>query len=173
MTGNVHEELVLLRAQVDYLLGRLADADGLGASPVAWCALDREQARQEWASLAGWVDWLIDRYGLTETIPACWYRHPAVLEELSALRCGWLGAFEDPTARAADGVTWHDMLERVMARIREWDRSGCAAGRHRDDVTLTPDPRLLDARCAFIRDDTGARPAPEQAHQPPDNLTLL
>src|SRR4051812_49494641 len=76
MTASVHEEIVLLRAQVDYLLGRVAEADGLGASPIAWCALDREQARQEWASLAGWVDWLIDRYALTETVPGCWYRHP-------------------------------------------------------------------------------------------------
>src|SRR4051812_7601361 len=53
MTG-VAEDVALLRAQVDYLLERLTDADGLGATPVAWCSLDREQAREEWALLAGW-----------------------------------------------------------------------------------------------------------------------
>ena len=167
---NVAEELTLLRAQVDYLLERLADADGLGATPIAWCSLDREQAREEWAALAGWVDWMVDRYGLAEQIPTCWYRHPALLEELAALRTAWLGAYEAPNARASDGVAWHDMLDRVRVRVREWDRCGCAHGTHRDDVE-TGDVRDVPARSAFIRADIDTRPAPRQ--QPPDLPTLL
>lgn len=167
---NVAEEVTLLRAQVDYLLERLADADGLGATPVAWCSLDRAQAREEWSALAGWVDWLADRYGLSEQVPACWYRHASILEELSALRAAWLGAYEAPNARASDGVTWHDMLSRVLDRVREWDRSGCAHGTHRDDVD-TPDQRDATARSVFIRADIATRPAPRS--QPPGDLTLL
>ena len=167
---NVAEEVTLLRAQVDYLLERLADAEGLGATPIAWCSLDREQAREEWAALAGWVDWLVDRYGLTERVAACWYRHAAVLEELSALRAGWLGAYEAPNARASDGVAWHDMLDRVLARIREWDRCGCAHGTHRDDID-SPGDRDVAERSRFIRADIATRPAPRP--QPPGELTLL
>ena len=153
---NVAKELSLLRAQVDYLLERVVDADGLGATPVAWCSLDRDQAREEWAALAGWVDWLADRYNLGEQIPSCWYRHGAILEELSALRAAWLGCYESPNARASDGVAWHDMLDRVIVRIREWDRCGCAHGTHRDDIAADVG---LDSqhRAAFIRSDVATR----------------
>ena len=167
---NVAEEVTLLRAQVDYLLERLADADGLGATPVAWCSLDREQAREEWAALVGWVDWLVDRYSLDDRIPDCWHRHPPILEELSALRAAWLGSYEAPNARASDGVAWHDMLDRVLDRIREWDRCGCAHGTHRDDVD-GPDRRDHTERDAFIRADVATRLAPRQP--PPPDLTLL
>jgi len=167
---NAAEDIALLRAQVDYLLERLTDAEGLGVTPVAWCSLDREQAREEWAALAGWVDWLVDRYGIPERVPACWYRHAALLEELSALRAAWLGAYEAPNARPADGVAWHDMLDRVLVRVGEWDRCGCATGTHRDEVesTSTPD---VPARSAFIRADISTRPAPRP--QPPGAPTLL
>lgn len=172
MTAPVSpDEFALLRAQVDYVLDRLADADGLGASPVCWTALDREQARSEWASLAGWVDWLVDRYGLSERIPGCWYRHPALLEELSALRCAWLGAYESPAARSTDGVYWHDMLDRVLGRIAEWDRCGCVRGAHRDDVTVEGDQTLVTERARHIRADVETRPAPTNAE--PDAPTLL
>ena len=172
MTASVSpEEFALLRAQVDYLLERLADADGLGASPVCWTALDREQARGEWAALAGWVDWLVDRYGLTERVPGCWYRHPPLLEELSALRCAWLGAYESPAARPADGVYWHDALDRVLARLAEWDRCGCVRGVHRDDIPVAGDGTVLAERARHIRADVDTRPA---ANEPgPDTPTLL
>lgn len=164
------EEVALLRAQVDYLLERLTDADGLGATAIAWCSLDREQAREEWAALAGWVDWLVSRYGLSERVPGCWFRHDAILEELSALRVAWLGAYEAPNARASDGVTWHDMLDRVLDRVREWDQCGCAHGTHRDDADAGPDRNTME-RTAYIRADVATRPAPRQ--QPPAEPTLL
>jgi len=167
---NVAEELTLLRAQVDYLLERLVDAEGLGATPIAWCSLDRDQAREEWAALAGWVDWLVDRYGLSERIPACWYRHGAVLEELAALRVAWLGAYESPNARASDGVAWHDMLDRVLIRMREWDRCGCVHGTHRDDVDPAVDRDAM-TRSAFIRADVETRAASRP--QSPTEPTLL
>jgi hypothetical protein len=167
---SVADDVALLRSQVDYLLERLVEADGLGATPISWCALDREQAREEWAALAGWVDWLVDRYGVAERVPACWYRHAPIHEELAALRVAWLGAYEAPTARASDGVTWHDMLDRVLTRISEWDRCGCAHGQHRDEVDATGDRAAAD-RAAFIRADIGTRPAPEP--EPPDQPTLL
>jgi hypothetical protein len=167
---SVAEDVALLRAQVDYLLERLADAEGLGATPIAWCSLDREQAREEWAALCGWVDWAVDRYGLTERVPACWYRHGAICEELSALRAAWLGAYEAPSARPSDGVAWHDMLERVLARVREWDRCGCSHGTHRDDVELG-DERDVATRTSYIRADVATRPAPRQ--QSPGEPTLL
>jgi hypothetical protein len=161
MSDPYREEIVLLRAQVNYLLERFADVEGLTARPVNWESLDADAAEEAWAMLAGWVDWLVDRYRLAETVPACWYTHHPVREELSALQVAWLGAYCDPAARASDGVAWHDMLERVLQRIRDHDLSGCAnAGVHRNDVEPVRDPSSLCLRADAIRADIAARPRP-------------
>jgi hypothetical protein len=158
---DLRAEVALLKHHVEDLLDRVGAEDGIGARPVNWTALTAETAAEQWAALAGWVDWLIDRYSLAETIPGCWYAHPAVLEELSALRIAWLGAYCDSAAAAADGVLWHDMLERVLVRIREHDVTGCAAAAaHRADVEAATTAGSLSERAAAVRADIATRPAP-------------
>lgn len=139
MTLSPEDEILLLRAQVDYLLERVADAPELTERPVNWAALDRTQATQQWAILAEWTDWLRARYQLHEQIPACWFAHGALIEELSALRSAWIGAYLDPQAAHADPASWHDLLDRVRYRMRAWDRNGCADGTHRPDLALHDD----------------------------------
>jgi hypothetical protein len=157
-TRSLAEEVEILRRQVDGLQQRFDDREGHEFPPVDWSSLDREQARDEWDRLTEFVDWLVQRYGLAETIPGCWYRHPPMLEELSALRTGWFGTYVDPTADADAGLAWHENLEKVLLRIREWDRTGCAAGTHRDDHPLPA--AVTDDRRVFIDDDIEARPDP-------------
>jgi hypothetical protein len=131
MNLSMADEVVILRAQVDYLLERLADNPGLANKPVNWRDLTSSKAVEQWAALVPWVLWLRDHYGLQEKVPACWYMHIAIREELCALRTGWVATFQDPQARPADAVAFHDALDRVVTRIGRWDRSGCAEGRHR------------------------------------------
>lgn len=165
----MREELALLRGQVDYLLERIAGADGLDARPVVWDRLDADAAAQQWAALTGWTDWLVARYQLSEVVPACWYAHPAILEELSALHVAWVGAYCDPAARASDGVLWHDMLERVVLRIRDRDLAGCAtAAAHRGDAAPAPSPESVTARADAIRADLAARRASSAPEDPPN-----
>jgi hypothetical protein len=165
MTDPFREEVILLRQQVDLLLERFGEIDGLGAQPVHWLSLDANTAAEEWAKLTGWVDWFTRRYELAETLPACWYAHPPILEELSALHTAWRGAYCDPAARANDGVAFHDMAERVLGRIRDADRAGCAnAGAHRDDLPMPTTPPALAARTEAIRTDIANRPRP--SHPP-------
>lgn len=159
MSGGYREEIELLRQQVDLLFERFGEIDGLDARPVNWTELDADGAAEKWAALTGWVDWFIDRYQLTETLPSCWYAHPPILEELSALHVAWRGAYCDPTAHANDGVAFHDMAERVLDRIRQADRPGCAsAGAHRKDIAAPVNPSRLGARTEAIRVDISARP---------------
>lgn len=129
------DEIVLLRAQVDYLLERFADNPALGERPINWSALDVPQAAEQWGLLVDWVDWMRERYSIQEKVPACWYAHPPMLEELSALRSAWVGAYLDPQARAGDGSAWHDLLDRTLYRLKACDRTGCADGQHRPDQT--------------------------------------
>ena len=159
MSGGIREDFELLRQQVEILFDRVGQLDGIDARPVNWIELDAGSAAEEWARLTGWVDWFIDRYQLTETLPSCWYAHPPIVEELSALHVAWLGAYCDPGASANDGVAFHDMAERVLDRIQQADRPGCAsAGAHREDVFAPANATRLSARTEAIRADIAARP---------------
>lgn len=157
MNLPVSDEVVLLRAQVDYLLERLSEMPGLALRPVNWADLDQPQAAEQWSLLTAFVDRLRDHYGLVETIGACWYVHPAQREELSALRTAWAGSYQDPTARPGDAVAWHDMLDRVLCRLREWDRTGCADGRHHPDVDVPANDADDVLRERFIHADLAER----------------
>jgi hypothetical protein len=168
MKDDLRAEVALLKHDVGYLLDRVGAGHCVVPRPVNWTALTAETAAEQWAVLAGWVDWLIDRYSLTETIPGCWYVHPAVLEELSALQVAWLGAYCDSAAAAADGVLWHDMLERVLVRIREHDVTSCAAAAaHRADVEAATTAGSLSERAEAIRADIAARPQPQSPRTAP------
>jgi hypothetical protein len=161
MTSPLDEQVALLRSQVNDLVTRFTDVDGSSAGPINWLFLDADRATEAWAGLTGWVDWLLERYRLTETVPGCWYTHPPILEELSALHAAWLGAYHDANADSSVGVIWHDALERVTQRISELDLSGCAtSGTHRPEVTVPANPMMLAARTDAIRDDIAHRPRP-------------
>ena len=138
MQLSMADEVVILRAQMDYVLERVADNPGLTNRPVNWRDLTTDDAVEQWALLVSWITWLRDHYGLHERIPACWHAHHAIKEELSALRSVWVAAFQDKEARPGDGVAFHDALDRILFRLARWDRSGCAEGTHR------PEPAPVD-----------------------------
>jgi hypothetical protein len=131
MQLTLADEVILLRSQVDYLLELLADNPSLSNSPVNWRDLTVDDAIEQWGRLVPWVDWIRDRYSLQERIPACWYAHGPLIEELSSLHGLWVGAFLDKNAPASAALTFHDALDRIVLRIQRWDRSGCRDGQHR------------------------------------------
>ncbi len=166
MILSLPDEIVLLRAQVDYLLEQLTEAAGAPLSSINWSSLNTDQASQQWAVLTEFVDWLRERYGLTERIPQCWFRHPAQLEELSALRLAWAGTYQHATAaHPGDAVTWHDMLDRVVGRLQEWDRTGCADGPHREQIPAPAASEDDVDRERFIHADLAER---QLQPEPPD-----
>lgn len=182
---HVASEVEKLREDVDYLTALLepglATAGGASAALLtnfatpttagtatllpptaahAWRLLTVREAAAAWASLTNWVDWLTDRYQLEDTLPVCWYRHGALVDELDALRAAWNGAYQDPNTRPTDPAHWHELLARALVRIHDWDRYGCAAGTHRDEIaaTATPDA-CLEERDRHIQADIEARAA--------------
>lgn len=156
MNLSIEDEILLLRAQVDYLLERMTEAPALTERPVNWAALGAQQAAEQWGLLVDWTDWLRSRYQMHEAVPACWYAHGAIVEELSALRSAWIGAYLDPHAALGDPAAWHDLLDRARYRIRQWDRNGCADGTHRPDLEL-PDDTDHHHRERAIHADLAAR----------------
>jgi hypothetical protein len=127
------------------------------ANAFVWQNLKPTEAAKAWTSLMSWVDWLVDRYQLDNYLPDCWYRHGSIIAELDALRASWNGAYLDAAARPADPAYWHELLNRTMTRIHEWDRYGCAAGTHHDDVKAAPDSAARARREEFVFADIDSR----------------
>ena len=53
--------------------------------PWHWQGLDQEDAAARIRGLADWVSWFVSRYHLAGRVPACWYRHPGLVDELKGL----------------------------------------------------------------------------------------
>jgi hypothetical protein len=94
--------------------------------------------------LAGWVDWMQERYASTgDWLRPCWWRHGFVVEELSALRTSWLGVYSaDEPAAATAALTWHEQAEKCRDRIRRTISTGpgCTGVSHKPDQTIADDP---------------------------------
>jgi hypothetical protein len=165
------EDLETLREDVDYLTILtepllLAGSDTVGnpltapARPAAahvWHSLTRREAADAWTALTTWVDWLVDRYHLEDSLPGCWYRHGALVDELDALRATWTAAYLNPNAQPTDPTVWLELLARTLIRIRDWDRYGCAAGTHHDDTAMPLEEQARNSRETYLTVDIRAR----------------
>ena len=158
------DEIEELREHVDLLLARSVTPPPPTSSPRGdWQAMDATQASHAWTALVNWVDMLVDRYALDETVPVCWYAHGAMLEEMHALHRAWLGAYADRGAKASEPAFWHEILYRTLARLREWDRHGCVSGTHSPDAPVGPSEADCTERARHVHADLQARAARDGA----------
>lgn len=115
-------------AELDDELGDPDDRDAPmpGVNAVNWRTLADDEAPVTWAPLGDWVTWFLDRYEIpTAKVPPCWWRHGALVEELSALHTAWLVSFD--TADGGYGpIGWHERLPVSMQRINGWYHGQCA-----------------------------------------------
>jgi hypothetical protein len=137
--------------------------------PLRWIDLDRDAAAQVWAWLIDWVDWAVDRYRLAEEIPACWYRHPPLVEELTGLAAAWHTAYDD-TAPADGPLLWHERFARARIRLHDWDDyTRCRNGTHTDrHLDLTWPAKWCEDAVQAANTDLTTRPAgvPTTAAEP-------
>lgn len=105
-----NQTLKELTSRVEALEGT-APAHGAATVGYCWREMTDPKAREElWGVLREWVDWVSARYlshGAIR-IPACWYRHPVAVEELTALWAGWYAAYhQDDSSPNMLAVDWH------------------------------------------------------------------
>lgn len=104
-----------------------------------------EDAPEAWDQLRAFVDWLVPRYELNSTVvPACWFRHPVVVEELSALRAAWDASFVVETDGGLGPIGWHERFAVARDRLQKYGYAGeCARSGHIDapirEVTVDED----------------------------------
>lgn len=126
------EQLVAALRLDDFDSASAHDSSGTArARPVNWRTLTDDQARTAWDELRGWVEWVTVRYDIPEVIvPVCWWRHGALVEELSALHTAWEAAF-DPSDGGFGPVGWHERLTIGRSRLKAVYPGSCVNG-HQD-----------------------------------------
>lgn len=101
----------------------------------------------DWRDLIEWVEWLVDTYELvqfTGKLVPCWPAHGGIVEELAALRAGWIAA--QRLARKADTdavAVWHDRaLHPFINRFNAYQLNLCTQGKHK--IQRDPVPTDLE-----------------------------
>lgn len=85
-----------------------------------WKAMDPPERRARMRELANWVAWLTTAHELNSIIPACWYRHPKVLEHLTALYAGWVRTYcqDEDNGRDLAEAEWLSMLHTMEPYLK-------------------------------------------------------
>ncbi|BDH10474.1 hypothetical protein [Streptomyces hygroscopicus] len=132
---KVVEEAIAVGPQVSGGSGEKDEEEGrpVGA-PVCWDDLSAEELAMLWPAFVAWVLWLADKYELvTDQLPRqCWWRHGAVVEELTALWTSHQSAYASGEDGGSAPYLWQDALARAIERIgRNW-LGTCRNGQHKE-----------------------------------------
>lgn len=115
---------------------REQDSAPIGGLIVNWRTLTPEDAPRAWLELRTFVEWLCTRHQIEkETVPNCWFKHGAIVEELSALH-GAHNAFFFEEDSGLGPISFMERLSVAKNRLRDVYNNGCSNG-HRDS---TPRP---------------------------------
>jgi hypothetical protein len=140
---TLRDEIVKLRGEVRDAAGPVA---GLVQHPetqraVWWPDLPAGKARADsLGDLGRWVDEVLrsrhpEAYN---DLGTCWFWHPDVLDELTALQAAWLAAYRDPASPATAAAEWHNRwLPGAMARCRAAIAARGCKGRHEKEPPAT------------------------------------
>lgn len=100
----------------------------IGGVVINWRTLTTEDAQVAWEKLRSFVEWVTVRYDIPlSVIPNCWYRHPALVEELSALHTAHTASF-DVSDAGYGPISWHERFATALPRISKAYGGGCTRG---------------------------------------------
>ncbi len=153
LSAEVRQLTELLARQPPAAVGEGATDTGDREKPAPWTwrHLSERQAAALWRELADWLTWLHSRYPLVDTIPACWWRHPEIVEELTAAHAAWKAAYQSPGASPYAPGEWHDRwLPGLEHRLANRWKTGRCAEQHQNRSTAAYGAAVDDPD-AFMR----------------------
>lgn len=116
-------------ASVESVLTYFREGIVEGGFTDAYDALERytrDDERRD--TLMNFVPWLTARYAAADTVPECWAKHPAVVDEMIDLFAQWF------TCQPGFPALVDAALDRVK---RRWVGQGCVTGTHQDHLEPT------------------------------------
>src|ERR1700761_2439618 len=165
IVASLAEEVTALdRVTLQRRLDDLAEAVSAAAVPDRgaaswWPDLSVQEERAEALhSLGTWVDEVLRARHpeMYNQLGACWYLHPDILDELTALRAAWIAAYRGPAARPPSNGTTAGCPVRCAAA---GSRSGPAAARAATRRRWRPPRRSWTARSSVTSSASTAAPA--------------
>ncbi|OAZ41470.1 hypothetical protein A9Z40_01985 [Microbacterium arborescens] len=150
--------------ELEQFLDHTADPDVLAGPVVNWRELDDVEAREVWVDLRAWVEWLVGRYVLSASvIPTCWWKHGALVEELSALRTAH-AVFFAPEDDGRGPLEWHERFAIAIERVKK--TTSCTSTHQESTVRALSAETNEPSWEQWIRAAHG-EPATTGGHQPP------
>jgi hypothetical protein len=149
----LHDEQIY---QLSAAVAQIQEADdspvGAGVSgPYVWHTLSATDGAKLWEALADWVGWLRGRYPLARQIPLCWWRHPELVEELTALWLAWREAYTEKGASLTAAADWHGRwLPEFLRRVGAGGWNIACEGEHKERIKTLYDGRRVDDEEAFV-----------------------
>lgn len=131
----------------------------------SWYHVTGDKRRELWGHLTDFVEWVNARYfpdKPSDAIPACWFEHGMVVEELTGVWAAWHGALHGAKEPTNDYAAWHryyfwPAMERITRATKE-----CRTLKGHEDIVPRAVPshpgleEYMDADCA-------AHPEPKTA----------
>lgn len=99
-----------------------------------WREIPPEQQQEAWVGLRRWVDWFTHEFQLpSQVVPACWYRHPNLVQELYAAMSMEYKAWEEGTPSLTPMMMFHPNVAAMIQRLRDMvqEAGTCAKGEHK------------------------------------------
>lgn len=79
--------------------------------------LDGETRREVMEDLRAWVEWFCREYEVND-VPACWFRHRGLTQDLYAMRCAELKAWEEGAPNTVAAFQLQPHIHALIARLR-------------------------------------------------------
>lgn len=149
----LHDEQIY---QLSAVVSQIQEADDSSATagasgPYVWHTLSTQDAEKLWEALADWVGWVRGRYPLARQVPLCWWRHPELVEELTALWLAWREAYTEKNAPLTAAADWHGRwLPEFLRRVGAGGWNIACEGEHKERIKTLYDARRVDDESAFM-----------------------
>lgn len=89
-----------------------------------------------WLDVMTWGDWMVATFHVERSLPECWPRHAALVEEMLALWLNWQSVWL-PCTDAAAPIGFLRELDWAIGRIERLWKTPCTAGNHKNIVPIT------------------------------------
>ena len=168
--SRARERHEVLRLKVAELEAAAApyEPPAAGVGPVDWAVLTGAERARLIGGLAEFVDGLVERERLQDTVLSCWWKHPAAVEELGALWLARTAAYR-PGGDGSHPIMWRVTLENALPRLRRMFMT-CHEG-HDEGVARTGPWRSDVDAAEFEAYVRGLTPARETAEAQPPSST--